>query len=387
VTGALRDQWTDGGIYGRVLAGAGPTVWTDTGGAFTITLPYGSYALTAAATGYLSATHALDVAGDASSDFVLMPDLPHLLLTTAEPYSATLAFGERYTGTATVENLGPRPLTITASVPPLEWVVDAAGEPAATLLDISSAPALALSDDQVYTTPLSLGFSLPIYGQLVSEVYLSSNGWVSAKPTSAAMPLAGCLDASLLPGGTLAAFWADLDPSAGGVVRAAAVDAQTYVISFESVPPWRETPDPSGPTYTFEIVLHASGDVDYVFGDMGELPARWAMGMSLGAGRSQSLACHKAPQDLAHRRWTAHNQPPANYWLGPGSPVTVVTPGASATIDVVLKGFGYVPWLARPFEGQLRLATNDPSQPAVSLAAQAVVGPPAVTYWLPVVRW
>jgi subtilisin family serine protease len=386
VTGALTNHWTGSGVYGRVQVGVGPTVWTDPGGGYTVTLPYGSYALTAAATGYLSATNALDVAGPASSDFVLMPDLPHVALISAEPYSATLAFGERYTGTATVENLGPRPLTITASVPPLEWAIDAAGTPLASLFDISSAPALPLADDQVYTYPLSLGFSLPIYGQLVSEVYLSSNGWVSAQPVPSALPLANCLDAASLPGAALAAFWTDLDPSAGGAVRAAAVDAETFVISFENVPPWRETPDPSGPTYTFEIVLHASGEVDYLFGDMGELPARWAMGMSRGAGRSQSLACYKAPQDLAHQRWTAHNQPPANLWLSPGSPVTVVAPGGSATVDLVLKGLGYVPWLAQPFQGQLRLATNDPSQPLLSLEARAIVGPPAVTLWLPVVR-
>jgi hypothetical protein len=64
----------------------------------------------------------------------------------------------------------------------------------------------------------------------------------------------------------------------------------------------------------------------------------------------------------------------------------VVPPGGSAELGVVLKGFGYVPWLARPFEGLVHLTTNDPSQPVVDLAAQAVVGPPTAIIWLPVNR-
>jgi hypothetical protein len=218
---------------------------------------------------------------------------------------------------------------------------------------------------------------------MVSQVYLSSNGWVSLEPNDSPMPFANCLETAALPPGTLAAFWADLDPGAGGTVRAGPFDAETYVISFESVPPWVEVPDPNGPAYTFEIVLHANGDVDYLFGDMGELPARWAMGMAMPGGRSQNLACYKAPQDLAHRRWTLHNQPAVTTWLTTDRPVVVVPPGSSADLGVVLKGFGYVPWLSRPFLGLVRLTTNDPGQPAVDLTAQAVVGPPAVTIWMP----
>jgi hypothetical protein len=157
------------------------------------------------------------------------------------------------------------------------------------------------------------------------------------------------------------------------------------VVSFENVPPWQEAPAPGAPTYTFQIVLHASGDVDFVYGAMGELPTRWAVGSTQGSGRNHSLACYKSPADLANRKWTMHNQPAANLWLRAGAPGLLVAPGATADLPIVLRGFGYVPWLTRPFVGYVDLTTNDPGQASVKVEAQALVGPAPFDLHFPVV--
>jgi hypothetical protein len=366
-----------------VQVGDGPLVYTNLGGQFTMTLPFGAYAVVGDATGYVSTTQPITLAGGTHTTFSLMPDRPHLALTADLPFSATLAFGERYTGTVSLLNNGTQPLTMTASVPPLEWIADEAGVSGSTLFDISGAPALTLSDDQIHPEPLALGFSLPIYGRLVSEVYLSSNGWISAQPPSGAAPFATCMTSAGMPGGTLAAFWADLDPSAGGAVRAAAVDSETYVISFEAVPHYDADPEATPPVYSFQIVLHASGAVDFIYGEMGEMPTRWAMGMFENPGRAQSLACYREPLALAHTRWTLHNQPAASPWLTVDQPSLTIPPGESADLAVVLKGFGYQAWPSRPYEGYVRLSTNDPTQATIDLAAMAVVGPPALSLWFP----
>ncbi len=386
VTGQLTDVWTGGAVYGRVQVGAGPNVQTDAAGQYTVTLPYGSYTLTAAATGYFSETTGLDVPAGATAGFSLMPDLPHLVIDPAPPISASLAYGERYTQTITLHNQGTQPLTVTASVPPQEWVVDANGVSGAELYDVSAALPLELSDDLIYPQPLELGFSLPIYSEIVSQIYLSSNGWISTRLSNTAAPVASCMSTAGLPRGSLAAFWADLDPSMGGAVYATPVDAETFVISFEEVPLWTTTPDPDDPTYSFQIVLHASGAVDFIYGQLGPLPARWAMGTYYSNARSQNLACYKEPTDLANRRWTLHNQPPAPGWLGVGTTNLVMAPGASANLDIGLRGFGYVPWLSPPSMGVVHLATNDPGQAAVDLPAQAIIGPlPPPSFWFPVV--
>src|SRR5262249_39805572 len=176
----------------------------------------------------------------------------------------------------TLTNAGSQALNVVLSVPPADWVVEAAGEPAGPLYDLNSVEPISLTDDSIYSAALQIGFDIPIYGQLVDRLYLSSNGWASVTPPDSALPLANCLPNGNLPAGTLAPFWADLDPGTGGVVRFGNTDPDTFVVSFEQVPPWRQIPNPFGPTYTFQLVLHANGQVEFLYGAMGALPERWS---------------------------------------------------------------------------------------------------------------
>jgi len=384
VTGQLADVWSGTPVYGKVLVGAGPSVQTSAAGQYTVTLPFGNYSLTATATGYLSTTKAISVNGAQTADLVLTPDLPHAQISGVTPFSANLAFGEQSVQTVDITNAGTKPLTLTASVPNVEWAIDADLEAAGTLFDLSGAPALSLGDDFVYPAPLELGFSLPIYGQAVSEVYLSSNGWVSIVPPDGANSWSDCLPDGLLPEGSLAPFWSDLDPSEpGAAVRAVQVKPDTYVISFENVPPWRMEPDPAGPTYTFQLVLHASGQVDFLYGQMDDLPGRWTAGVFFDAERSQNLACQDDPAELTDGVWTLHNQPSPKVWLAPGTATLTVPPGSTRTFQAVLSGLGYVPWSPGTQHGVLRLVTNDPALPAVDLPAEAVLGPAPYTVSFP----
>jgi hypothetical protein len=385
VTGQLRDRWTGGGVYGRITLDHNPAVTTDASGYYTATLPFGSYALTATATGYLPDYTTLTLITDTVRPITLTADLPHLQMS-APVLSATLPFGARQDTPITLSNVGPRPLTVTVGVPALEWSIEEE-TPGAALFDMSAFPPLALADDMVYTDTLDLGFSMPIYGALVDRLYLSSNGWVSVLKPSASVQFAYCLPNDRLPPGALAPFWSDLDPSQGGAVRAGRVAADTFVVSFENVPPWRETPDPAGPTFTFQLALHADGRVRFLYGAMGSLPGRWSVGASYDAGRGQSVACYRPPQPLSGRSWTLQNQPSPAVWLRGAPGALTVPPGDSAVLTATLSGLGYVPWRSDPFVGVLRLTTNDPARPTVDVPASVLVTtPPSDILWLPVVR-
>jgi hypothetical protein len=384
LSGRLADLWHGAGVYGRVQVGDGPAVQTNTGGYYTVTLPYGDYALTASATGYFSVTTAVSVTAPAAADFILKPDLPHIELSPG-PISASLSFGQRLTVPVTVTNDGTRPLTVTASVPPLDWIVDGASVPGASLYDLSGAAPISLTDDSIYTQPLQLGFRVPIYGMLTDRLYLSSNGWVSTQEPSSPEAFANCLPTGSLPPGSLAPFWADLDPGVAGVVRFARVTPDTFVVSFEHVPPFREIPDPASATYTFQLVLHASGEVEFLYGDMGELPGRWSVGASFDQNRGQRLACFSAPAVLSGTVWSMHNQPAPDVWLGASPDSLSVEPGQSAGLAVKLAGFGYAAWDPNPFTGILRLTTNDPGRATVDITATASVAAPAHQLSLPII--
>jgi hypothetical protein len=220
---------------------------------------------------------------------------------------------------------------------------------------------------------------------VVNQLYLSSNGWVSATPPASPAPWSHCLPSASLPPSSLAPFWADLDPSQGGAVRAARVDAGTYVVSFEGVPPWQEEPAPDAPTYTFQLVLRSSGQVEYRYGAMGPMPARWSMGMGYDGQRGQRLACYKSPAELADRLWRMHNQPAPALWLGVAPSHLSVAPGETRTLSALLAGFGYAEWHPGPFTGVVRLTTNDPSRPVVDVPVTASVGEPPYQAWYPVI--
>ncbi|MEP7355832.1 MAG: S8 family serine peptidase, partial [Anaerolineales bacterium] len=386
LTGRFSDVWHGAGVYGRLQVGQGPAVQTDSSGYYTVTLPYGAHNLTATATGYLSAAADISITAPLTASFVLTPDLPHLQWS-AGPISATLAFAQQVSVPINLHNAGTRPLSITATIPPLEWVVDSAGVPAPTLYDLSAMTPISLSDDSIYTLPLTLGFIVPIFGRPASELYLSSNGWLSVDKTSFAAPLAFCLPVDTLPPGSLAPFWADLDPSQGGRVRFGPAAPDTFVVSFEQVPPWRQTPDPSGPTYTFQLALHADGEIEFLYGEMGPLPAQWSVGTAYDHDRGLRLGCHKTPVELGGRAWSLHNQPAPGPWLSALPSSLTLAPGASAELFAVLSGFGYAPWHPGVSAGVLRLNTNDPAAPVIDLPAAATVGPaPYEVRLLPVYR-
>ena len=375
LTGRLVDRWTGAGVYGHVALDPVLSTLTDAAGYFTATVPADSFPLTASATGYNPASLVT-----ASQTLVVMtPDQPHLQISPF-PISATLAFGAQADTALPITNTGTQPLAVTVSVPPFEFsaVTGTLG-----LYDLSAFTPITLADDMVYTYPLQLGFSVPLYGTSVNQLYLSSNGWASAvnPGRNGYRQFADCLPNSRLLPQTLAPFWADLDPSITGTVRAGRVASDTYVIGFENVPPWSETPQPTDPVYSFQIALHAGGTIDYIYGDMGALPPKWSAGVSDSVTRGQSLGCYQTQAPLAHQSWTLENQSPPNQWLA-GAPGTLsLPPGGQAVITATLRGFGYLAWRIDPFASVLRLTTDDPLQPVVNVPVQVQVTTPASFFW------
>jgi subtilisin family serine protease len=387
LTGRVVDRWSGNGIYATLQFNSGLSVNTDYSGSYTVTLPYGAYPLTAKATGYIASGGSVAIPTQSTAVLTLTPDIPHMVIA-APVLSATLAFGERSSTSFTVQNTGTRALKISADVPPAEWSVEdsAAGGAGAQLYPMDSFPALVLQDDEVYSQTVDFGFSLPVYGGYADRGYVSSNGWISTEYQRSAAASSTCFPTQSLPPGTLAPFWADLDPSQGGAIRAGRFNADTFVVSYEEVPLWQ---DPSitmtlAPTYTFQISLHSDGRVQYHYGEMTRLPSRWSIGASYGLNRGQAIACAPQSTALGGRTWTLRNQASAQLWLyGPSATVTI-PPQSSAVLTGMLRGFGHTPWRSQPAEGVLRLLTNDPRRSVVHIPGFVQVGAPPYRQFYPI---
>lgn len=135
------------------------------------------------------------------------------------------------------------------------------GGPAYAFVDISeTGTRLELGDDT--SEWADLPFPFRFFGTDYTRVRISSNGLLSF--TGQVLSHGGGqqeLPDPEPPNGILAGYWADLDPSAGGVVAYQTMGdspSRTFVVMYKDVAHWRRLPvglnEPV--RYTFEIVLH-----------------------------------------------------------------------------------------------------------------------------------
>lgn len=123
------------------------------------------------------------------------------------------------------------------------------------LRDVStSGTQVTLRDDQV-SDAIPLGFTFNFYGRDYTEVFISSNGFLTFTPETNN----GCCEGNPLPlpddiNNVIAGFWQDLNPSAGGNIRyettPGPAGSREFVVGFYDVPHF------DGPPVTFEIILH-----------------------------------------------------------------------------------------------------------------------------------
>lgn len=141
-------------------------------------------------------------------------------------------------------------------------------EIANNLRDISaSGTFLPLNDDAV-SGAISLGFNFDFYGNTYSQVYVSSNGFLTFNPGSSN----GCCNGQSLPNGSsnpsnlVAGFWNDLYPPLTQpnifYQTTGSPGSQKFVVGFYNVPNYFD-----GPRVTFEMILHqGSNNIELQYG-------------------------------------------------------------------------------------------------------------------------
>ncbi|MFD3165923.1 S8 family serine peptidase [Herpetosiphon sp. NSE202] len=366
-TGQLVDFWHGRGVYGRVSVGNGPSVYTDQSGRYTMTLTIDNHQLNAQANGYHPNSASVDLALQTTKLVTMTPDIPHVQ-AEIPVISTTLNFAEQRTIPITLSNLGTQPLTIQPQIPNQDWQITPA--PSVALYATSGLAELKLKDDQIYTDALDLGFHAPLFGRLANKLYLSSNGWVSLNQTGFSAPSSNCFPANNLPNATFAAFWTDLDPSKGGIIRAGNLDPDTFVASFENVPLWQdENSVTPAPTYSFQIIIKRSGLVEYRYASMDSVPSKWGIGTHSTTSLAQAIGCHQSHEYLTTQNWHLRNQPTSAQWLSVQPSSLTIAPNQQAIMQVQLKGFGAMAWLQHPALGVVRLNTNDPRQAQIAVSA------------------
>lgn len=143
--------------------------------------------------------------------------------------------------------------------------------------------------DDALSVPLTLPFTFPVPGVgSTNTITIGSNGFVYlAAETSPSHDICGGYYGEILRFANgpprIAAFWHDLDPTAGGSLHYDVDPANQFVrITWNQIPTWSVTNAPN----TAQLTLRANGDVDLVTGPLGNpvIGDRAIMGYAAGGG-------------------------------------------------------------------------------------------------------
>lgn len=158
---------------------------------------------------------------------------------------------------------------------------DEAGGPQFSWIDVRSAGTAVTLTDEQNAGPFPLGFNFEFYGNVYNTIRICSNGWLSFTSTSTAYTNSG-IPTTSDPNNALYPFWDDLDPSSGGTVHYYADAAnQRFVVQFTDVPHYG-TSEPG--TYTFQVILKATGEVLYQYLDMRQTLGSATIGIENSTG-------------------------------------------------------------------------------------------------------
>lgn len=139
------------------------------------------------------------------------------------------------------------------------------------LRDIRTSGTEIVMEDETISGSIPIPFNFNFYGSEVSELFISSNGFLMFPPAGTT----GCCDGDPIPHTNnpdffVAGFWEDLDPFEGGTVYYQVLGSAPHrelVVGFYSVYHFF-TPQGNEPVVTFEMILHeASSNIELQYGD------------------------------------------------------------------------------------------------------------------------
>lgn len=253
------------------------------------------------------------------------------------------------------------------------------GGPAFAWVDISATGTpIPLNGDDQNLGPFPLGFSFPHYGVNYPSFRICSNGWLTLNPTNTqttyvntSLPNTG----STVPPSLFAAFWDDLDFRPANAPNARAYylyDGTRTIVQFKGVPRRGE----SGTTAMndFEVIFYPTGEVVYQYLAMNAvLKSSATIGM-------QNAAKNDGLQVVFNANYVTNNlairfRPPARF-------LTVTPPSGTVAagnfVDLTV-GFNAAGLFGGTYNGQVKVAGNDPVRPTVNVPATLrVTGVPDV---------
>ena len=220
--------------------------------------------------------------------------------------------------------------------------------------------------DDSTRTAIPLPFAFPFYGDTFTTLNVCTNGWLSFSSGTTAFLNGDLPDTSAAtPRHLMAPWWDDLDlrPVGGPAAAYAWYDGEKFIVE------WRDVAHFAlGGPYTFEAMLWPDGAVDFQYLSMSGGTDQATIGLQNGDGTVGLRVAWNAPyvHDRLRVRLARRSA-----WLGLDRMAGVTPPGGVDTLLVRARVEG---WEDGDFAGQVRIASDDPAAPLVSVPVALHVG-------------
>jgi uncharacterized repeat protein (TIGR01451 family) len=213
------------------------------------------------------------------------------------------------------------------------------GGPAYGFDNLTSPISLTLADEEM-SGAIPIGFDFSYYGSTYSNLYVSSNGFLTVLPGQSAAFTPQQLPDSATPNGVIAGWWVDLDPSKGGTIQYQTLGTapnRRFIVQFSNILRRYET---YAVTMQFKL-FEATNVVEVHYESGGSDIAYYSMGIENQTGTSGLSYYFGIPAltlPLAVRY-----SPPADVSIGKVVTPVSVTPGEAITYTLQYTNTGSGP--------------------------------------------
>jgi len=209
--------------------------------------------------------------------------------------------------------------------------------------------------DEGYAGPFPLGFNFKFYGNIKTQIYVSSNGVILFSPITSNIYTNATIPSNEVPNEFIAPFWDDLDGVSSGTVHYKQ-DGNRFIVQFTG---WHRYSNQG--SLTFQVVLYSSGKIMVYYNNMSGTLNSATIGIENAAGTVGLLVAYNANY-VANNKALQFSAEPE--WLTNDVSGGTLFNGNSAKVVLTFKSEDFP---LGNYSMDLNIASNDPVNPLVTV--------------------
>lgn len=209
--------------------------------------------------------------------------------------------------------------------------------------------------DEGYAGPISLGFDFPFYDNDKTEIYVSTNGFITFSTITSSVFSNDPIPDTDVPNEIIAPFWDDLDGSSQGNVYYKRQN-NTFILQFTN---WQKYPG-SG-SFTFQVVLYSSGKIMIYYESMSGTINSCTIGVENADGSDGLQVANNAAYIADQLALKIAADPE---WMVMQPYTGMVYNGNSVAMEILFRSEDYP---AGQYTMDVMVSTNDPLNPEITV--------------------